>query len=233
MKRFLPQKEVKMRHFDKFIMLVTLFFCLKMSYVIATQTTTTTTTGQEFDIISSRPSAASGHMTAEFWTDADQFVPFGPSVTSTDNNTDNNKLQTVSLTNQTFKSKVAKLKNGTIKVKRTGTFHVIIVAHHASPIAADFVGDTAELKHQLTINGRLVPNSTAQTVWSVKPSGDNRHIAHISTHCTTYLKEGDEVSVTISGSAQAGVIRTAPVGTSTLVSLEEVVTPAPAKKRCE
>ena len=31
-----------MRHFDKFIMLVTLFFCLQMSNLIATTTTTTT-----------------------------------------------------------------------------------------------------------------------------------------------------------------------------------------------
>ena len=171
---------------------------------------------------------ASGQSTAEFKTNADQFITSTSSLTATDNKT----FQTVSLTNQTFKSKVAKLKNGKIKVKRTGTFHVTIVAHHASPMATDFVGGTAELSHQLTINGLAVPNSTAQTVWSVKPSGDNRHIAHISTHCTTFLKEGDEVSVTISGSAQAGVIRT-PLGSSTLVSLEEVLTSASAKKRCE
>jgi len=219
-------------------MLVTLFFCLKMSNVIATTNQCKYTnynctkcqctyTGAEFrcQCISSRPSAASGQSIAEFTTNTDQFIA---AVTSTATNT----FQTVSLTDQTFKSKVAKLKNGTIKVKRTGTFHVIIVAHHASPNATDFVGDTAELKHQLTINGLVVPNSTAQTVWSVKPSGDSRHIAHISTHCTTYLKEGDEVNVKISGSAQAGVIHT-PFGSSTLISLEEVPTATSAKKRCE
>ena len=174
---------------------------------------------------------ADGQMTAEFSTNDDQFFLFlfdGACVTSTDTNT----FQKVSLTNQTFKSKVAKLKNGKIKVKRTGTFHVHIVTHHASPMAADFVGDTAELKHQLTINGLAVPNSTAQTVWAVKPSGDNRHIAHISTRCTTFLKEGDEVDLKIGGSPQAGVIHT-PFGSSALVSLEEVPTQASAKKRCE
>ena len=117
-------------------------------------------------------------------------------------------------------------------MKRTGTYHVSIVAHHASPKATDFVGDTAELKHQLAINGVFVPSSTAQTVWPVKPSGDNRHIAHIHTRCTTFLKEGDEVSVQISGSAQAGLIPT-PFGTSLLVSVEEASTQASAKKRCE
>ena len=117
-------------------------------------------------------------------------------------------------------------------MKRTGTFHVSIVAHHASPKAADFVGDTAELKHQLTINGVFVPSSTAQTVWSVKPSGDSRHMVHIHTRCTTFLKEGDELSVKISGSAQAGVFRT-PRGTSTLVSIEGTTTQTSAKKRCE